>query len=296
MTRPFAVLDVFTDTMFGGNRLAVVSDARGLDTAALLAIAREFFFPETIFLLPPKDPANHIEARIFTPEAEIPFAGHPNVGLGVWAASQTALFGKPVGEVVRAEERAGLVVLDLERSPTGARATLTAPAPLRIGRTFPVARVAQAGGLPPEAVATVRHEPVLASVGMGFVFCELKARDALRAAQCSPGVFDPLDQPGGLHQILFYVRDGARVAMRMFAPAQGILEDPATGSAAAALAALLAHLEPAPDTEIVLAITQGDEMGRPSRISAQAEKRNGAVGRVRVGGAAVIVMEGVLHI
>ncbi len=294
MTRPFAVLDVFTDQLFGGNRLAVVTDARGLDAATMQAIAREFHFPETIFLLPPESPDNHLRARIFTPGAEIPFAGHPNIGLGVWAASQDALFGQPVGDRVRAEEGAGLVVLDLERRAAGARAILTAPAPFARGRSFPAERAARAAGLPPGAIVTTRHPPVYASVGMGYLVCELASREHLRAARCAPDAFDPLDAADGLHEALYYVRDGETVAMRMFAPPYGIPEDPATGSAAAALAALLAELDPSPDAAIALSITQGDEMGRPSRIEARAEKRDGAVAAVRVGGTAVRVMEGTL--
>jgi trans-2,3-dihydro-3-hydroxyanthranilate isomerase len=296
MSRHFAVLDVFTDRMFGGNRLAIVSDARGLDGATMQAVAREFHFPETIFLLPPKDPANHLEARIFTPGAEIPFAGHPNIGLGVWAAGQSVLFDRPVGEVVRGEEGAGLVVLELARGGASMRATLTAPAPFMLGRRFPVERAARAAGLPPAAIVTARHAPVYASVGMGFLMCEIGARADLAAARCVAEAFDPLEVADGLHEALYYVRDGGRVAMRMFAPAHGIAEDPATGSAAAALAALFAHLETAPDAEVAIEITQGEEMGRPSRISASARKRGGAVGPVRVSGTAVLVMEGAIRV
>jgi trans-2,3-dihydro-3-hydroxyanthranilate isomerase len=296
MMRHFAVLDVFTDLIFGGNRLAIVTDARGLDAGTMQAIAREFYFPETIFLLPPESADNHVRARIFTPGAEIPFAGHPNVGLGVWAASQPALFGRAVGDVVRAEEGAGLVTLALERRAAGASATLTAPAHLTLGRTFPIERAARAAGLTPDAITTERHVPLYASVGMGFLMCELASRDALRRAQCAPEAFDALETAGGLHEALYYVREGDQAAMRMFAPPHGIIEDPATGSAAAALAGLLAHLDPRADAEIRLSITQGDEMGRASRIEALAEKRGGAVAAVRVGGTAVLVMEGTLHV
>jgi trans-2,3-dihydro-3-hydroxyanthranilate isomerase len=297
MSCPYAVLDVFTDRVFGGNRLAVVADARGLDDATLQAIAREFDFPETIFLLPPDDPAHDVKARIFTPGKEIPFAGHPNVGLGVWAASQRALFGKPVGDRIRAEEGAGLVALDLDRTKPLVRATLTAPAPFALGRRIPLDRAAAAARLPREAITTARHEPVYASVGMGFLMTELRSREHLAAARCAPEAFDGLEVADGFHDALYYVRLGREdVAMRMFAPPFGILEDPATGSAAAALAAFLAHLEPAPDADVRLAITQGDEMGRPSRIAASAEKRKGVIGPVRVGGTAVTVMDGVLRI
>jgi trans-2,3-dihydro-3-hydroxyanthranilate isomerase len=132
---------------------------------------------------------------------------------------------------------------------------------------------------------------------MGFTVCELAARADLAAARCDPAAFDGADVADGLHQTLFYVRESAeRVAMRMFAPTLGIVEDPATGSAAAALAALLAHLDPSADATVRLAITQGDEIGRPSRIAASAEKRGGVIGPVRVGGTAVAVMDGTLRL
>ncbi|MGD2131262.1 MAG: PhzF family phenazine biosynthesis protein [Maricaulaceae bacterium] len=296
MSRAYAVFDVFTDQMFGGNPLALVPDARGLDTETMQAITREFDFSETIFLLPPEDAANHLKARIFTPGREIPFAGHPNIGLGVWAVETGEAFGRPITDALRAEEGAGLVVLDLDRSGERPHATLTAPAPFALGRAFSAERAAAAGGIEAGDIATERHAPTYASVGMDFMILELKSREALARARPVADAFDDLSVDDGLHEALYYVRDGANVAMRMFAPPHNIPEDPATGSAAAALTALCAHLELGADAVVELQITQGDEMGRPSRIVAEARKAGGVVQAVRVGGTAVRVMDGVLHI
>jgi len=246
------------------------------------------------------DPANHVKARIFTPGGELPFAGHPNVGLGVWAAHAGEVFGKPVDDELRAEEGAGLVVLDLQRASVAGEdvvtATLTAPTPFARGREFTAERVAATAGLDAASIRTDNHAPVHASVGATFAIVELASRRDLAAARPVAEAFDALDVEAGLVEALYYVRDGGAVAMRMFTPPHGIPEDPATGSAAGALVALLASLDPAPDVDLALAITQGDEMGRPSRISAFAEKRGGVVGAVRVGGRAVIVMEGTLRV
>lgn len=295
MARPFAVLDVFTDAVFGGNPLALVADAVGLSTETMQAVAREFNFSETIFLLPPDDPAHDLKARIFTPGMEIPFAGHPNVGLGVWAAEAGQAFGRHFSDTLQVEEGAGLVELALTRDGDARTATLTAPARLTVGPETALSRIAAACGLPVDAVRTQTHAPIMASAGMGFVCAEMISGEALTAATPVADAFDPLGE-GALHELLIYVRDGARVEARMFAPPHGIPEDPATGSAAAALVGLLAHLDPSPDLELALDIRQGVAMGRPSRIAAEASKADGAVTRVRVGGQAVITMTGELRV
>lgn len=295
MSRSFTVLDVFTDTAFGGNQLALISDASGLSDAAMQAVAREFNFSESIFLLPPHNNDSDLKARIFTPGMEIPFAGHPNVGLGVWASEAGGAFGKRFGDRILVEEGAGLVSIELTRDEAGASATLTAPAPLSLGVTLPVARIAAAAGLSPNVVRMDVHPPQVASVGMGFVCAELSSVDSLNLARPVAEAFDPLGE-GDLHEVLLYVRTGRRVDARMFAPPHGIPEDPATGSAAAALAGLLAHLDPLTDIDLVLDVRQGAQLGRPSRIAASATKRSGTVEEVRVGGRAVVTMTGALRI
>ena len=304
-THPYVTVDVFTERAFAGNPLAVVTDARRLDPEQMQAIAAEFGYPETTFVLPPEDPAHTARVRIFTPRREIPFAGHPNVGTAFVVARLAERSGRPIGSTLRFEEGAGLVPVDLLRDGGGRTtgAVLTAPQPLTLGVAVPARIVAECVGLAPGAVLTARHEPVVASVGLAFVVAEV-AIDAIGAAQPDVAAFTVAarDHPSeaGWFSLFLYARvagrsDGVDLRARMFAPLGGIMEDPATGSANGALIALLTQLEPGPDARLALEVRQGVEMGRPSLLSVSAEKRAGAVTRVRVGGRCAPVMEGTLE-
>lgn len=277
----YLVYDVFTDTRFGGNQLAVFPDATGLPEGRLQAIAAEFNFSEVTFVYPPADPAHDARVRIFTPTAEIPFAGHPTIG--------TAIALHDLG-------RGGDLVLELGVGPIPCKvgpegAEFTTPVPLQVVAHPPLAMVAAALGLPQGAIVTATHPPVQASLGLAFVLVELDSRETLSRA--AP-VVDAIRKgaaayPAGLDFAVFcYVRQGERVDARMFAPLDNMPEDPATGSASATLGALLASLPGGPQR---LEISQGDDMGRPSRISV-------AVGPdgVTVRGQAVKVMAGTLYL
>jgi trans-2,3-dihydro-3-hydroxyanthranilate isomerase len=285
--RRYATVDVFTREAFGGNPLAVVVDADGLDAATMQAIAREFGYSETTFVLPPADPANTARVRIFTPKAELPFAGHPNVGTAYVLAARGEAFGSALGERLRFEEDAGLVAVDLLREDgvlIGAR--LTAPRQPALAAEIPADVVAACAGLPAAAIATGRHPPRVASCGLAFAVAELVDPEALARAAPSVEAFARL-LPFETRELLLYVDDAAAdtdVAMRMFAPLLGVPEDPATGSAAAALVGMRALLAPEPDLALTLRIAQGAEVGRPSLLLAEADKRGGAVEAVRVGG------------
>lgn len=265
----------------------MIPDARGLETAAMQRIAAEFNYAETTFVLPPDDPAHDAKVRIFTPRAEVPFAGHPNIGTAFVLAQLRG--GK---ERLIFEEAAGLVPVDIMREHGAvAGATLTAPQPLTRGETVAADRIAACAALAAPDIATGRHQPLVASVGMSFVIAELASQAALAKARPQPDVFAQLPAAAtGLH---LYVAgaDGA-LAARMFAPLYGVPEDPATGSANAALAALLADLAPETDAAFTFRMIQGVEMGRPSLLLAEAVKKGGAVGRVRIGGRCVAMMEG----
>ena len=181
MTLTFETVDVFTDTRYGGNPLAVVFGAEGLPTERLQAIAREFNYSETTFVLPPEDPANTARVRIFSTKREMPFAGHPNVGTAAVVGWRGELFGKPLGETVRFEEIAGVVPVALAREDGRVTSTtLTAPEPFSRHQEIPVAEVAACLGLDGDAVTTVRHAPVVGSVGLPFILAELKDADAIR--------------------------------------------------------------------------------------------------------------------
>ena len=293
----YETVDVFTTTRFGGNPLAVIAEAKGLSSDEMQAIAREFNYSETTFVLTPKDPANTAQVRIFTPATEIPFAGHPNVGTAYVLGKHAVARGeRPEG--FRFEEGAGLVEIRLTDGGEGAE--LTAPQPFRRGVEVDPADIAACLTLDPADVVAANHPPVEAGVGLPFIFAELASLEVLGRAKANPAAFEAAHeryQPQGLRfSVFMYVRrDGANhVQARMFAPLTGVPEDPATGSASGGLGGLLASLDPRPDAELAVAIDQGVEMGRPSRIHVTAIRRGGQVAEVRVAGRCVPVMQGTI--
>ncbi len=301
MELPFITLDVFAERPFGGNPLAVVLDGRGLDTAAMQAIAGEFNLSETVFMLPPEDPANSAALRIFTPQVELPFAGHPNVGAAVAFALGCGPFGRKGVERVRFEERVGPVALDLDYDGTHPRgAWLTAPAAPAIGDPLPPALVARAAGLPVTAIRREPRPPRLVRLGPDFAMVELADAGAMAAARPVGEAFGASPGPGGEDRLqallVLYRYEGTRLHVRVFAPLAGIAEDPATGAANLALAGYLAALAPEADLDLDLAVSQGGEMGRPSRLRVQAAKRQGGCAPPRIHGCAVQVMEGRLRL
>src|SRR4051812_24962098 len=266
-TVPYVTVDVFTRERFGGNPLAVVTDGRGLADEEMQALAAEFNYSETTFVLRPDDPAHTARVRIFNRTYEMPFAGHPNVG----TAFVLAGMGRDRGGVLVFEEQAGLVEVQVERDPAGAvtGATIAAPQPLSVGAELPVDLVAACAGLDPEEIVLSAHRPVIASVGVTFAIVEVAEAAVPRAAP-NLAAFRRLfeeratDLAGRLSMFL-YARSGpGRIRARMFAPLAGTWEDPATGSASAALAALLLSLDGG--DKAAFTITQGVEMGRPSLL------------------------------
>ncbi len=291
-TYPYVTVDVFTDQRFGGNQLAVVTDARGLDTDTMQSIAGEFGYSETTFVLPPRDAANTAHVRIFTPKQELGFAGHPNVGTAFVLARAGAVFGKTVGATLVFEEAAGLVPMTIDA--TGA--TLTAPQPLQV-IADPVATklVAAAVGLEARDIATALHAATIASVGTAFLMVQVV--DEAAVTRCTPDTARLLALPSAARGVLVYARPvRTAIRCRMFGAASGVVEDAATGSANVALAAYLASLDPNASADLTLDIRQGVEMGRPSRLRATAAKREGRVVEARIGGACVTVMEGCISL
>jgi trans-2,3-dihydro-3-hydroxyanthranilate isomerase len=292
----FVTVDVFTDRRFGGNPLAVIPRAEGLSSEQMQAIAGEFNLSETTFVLPPRDAAHTAEVRIFTPKYEMPFAGHPNVGTAFVVGQQ-----RPTAGPLVFEEKAGLVPIDLLTeggSVIGAR--LTAPQTLRREEDDVYSDIiAEACGLAVEDIATRNHMPCVAGCGVSFIFAEVNGREALARALPRGDVFARKLPGGGTTGIHLYVRDGESgidVRARMFAPRHGVGEDPATGSANVALAGLLASLRPEADLDLRLRIMQGVEMGRPSLMEAEADKRGGQVVSTRIGGRCVAVMRGTIEV
>lgn len=293
----FQTVDVFTDRQFGGNPVAVIPDARGLSDGQLQAIANEFNLAETTFVLPPDDPANTARVRIFTPRAEMPFAGHPNVGTAFVLARQGSVFGASLDRRnIVFEEMAGLVRIAIDTADgliTGA--ALAAPQQFRVIRNFDVAPVARACSLDPSDIELRRHPPCLASCGAPFAIAEVRDRGALRRAQQRMDVFlsdFPRAEVTGIHLYVEDAEEGADFQSRMFAPLHGVFEDPATGSANVALIGLLAHLRGESSLRLEASIGQGVDLGRPSLMRAVAEKVDGAVTRTLIGGGCKPVMSG----
>lgn len=296
----YEVVDVFTTSRFGGNPLAVILDAHGLADALMQQIAAEFGYSETTFVLPPADPQHTARVRIFTPTTEVPFAGHPNVGTAFVLARRGSIFGRQVDTRMCFEERAGLVDVTILRADgvvTGA--AITAPRPLEVGPEVAVDLVAACASLTPADVVIDTHPPRIVSVGLPFVVAELASRAAL--AQARPNLTRFVEanaavqlSHGGFALFLYVPTPDApgTFSARMFAPLDNVIEDPATGSASAALAAYRVTLLPEQDAEITLQIEQGVDMGRPSQIRLQVHKAGGVVQQVVVGGDCVPVMRG----
>jgi len=298
----YFICDVFTDARFGGNQLAVLPDAQGLSDRQMQQIAREFNFSESTFVFPPE--AGHTrKVRIFTPSIEVPFAGHPNVGTAFVLAT-AGEFGaiEPAIDpaiMVTFEEKAGLVSIAVRRREDGLiGCELTAPQRLSLGKTVTAQALARAVSLTEDHVVTRTHPPQVASVGLPFLIAELKSRSALERARVNMDGLDALVAEKVTPDVHLYVhsKDEFDLRARMFAPLDGVPEDPATGSANCALAGLLSHLDEKPDGSFSWRIAQGVEMGRPSTLEARAEKRGGTVEAIRIGGASVMVSEGFIEV
>ena len=303
MERRFVTADVFAERRFGGNPLATVLNAEGLSTAQMQAIALEFNYSETTFVLPPHDPANTAWVRIFTPRAELPFAGHPNVGTAFLLAKEHEAQGAIQTDTLLFEEAAGLVPLRLLReNSVVVGAELRAPEALSCRAQVPAERAAECLSLRSEDVRIEVHTPQVASVGLPFLIVELRSHDALHRAKPNLSAYERLLPLDGADGIYVYWRESGEgkptksqyLDARMFAPLDGIIEDPATGSATAATLALLATLERDESGQLTWQVRQGVDMGRPSLMTGRTTKQDGAVVSVHLGGRCIRVMEGTL--
>jgi trans-2,3-dihydro-3-hydroxyanthranilate isomerase len=301
MRHRFITADVFTDRIFGGNPLAVLPDARGLDAAQMQRIAREFNLSETVFVLPPEDPAHTRRLRIFTPAQEIPFAGHPTVGSAVVLAAigEIALAGESTRIVF--EELAGPVPVTI-RAAAGrpSFAQLTAPVAPELRPAPALDAIAAMLSLAPAELSAAAGLPAFVSCGFPLLVVEVAGRDALGRARLDMARWQDLLGAAWSREVYLISRASAEpeadFQVRMFAPAAGIVEDPATGGAAAALGGWLGLRETPADGVFRHLVAQGLEMGRPSRLEVEVEKRAGKLAAVRVGGAAVLVSEGTIEV
>lgn len=298
----FLTADVFTDAPFGGNPLAVFPDARGIPEHRLQDVAREFNLSETTFVFPASDQAHTRRVRIFTPGTELPFAGHPTVG--------TAHVLAAIGEIPLGGESTRIVFEEL-----------VGPVPVTIradgGRPvyceLTAAKVPEEGPRPPDREALARAlglepddlldgdwSPRGWTCGVPYLFVPVRGRDAVARSRVNTEAWERALAGTWAPEIFVFAREGERAGSdlhgRMYAPGFGIAEDPATGSAAAALAGYLARRDARRDGTLRWRLEQGFEMKRPSILDIEADLAQGEVTGVRVGGASVVVSEGTMLI
>ena len=303
MRYPFWTADVFTDRAFAGNPLAVVADATGLTTDQMQAVAHEFNLSETTFVLPPESTEHTFRLRIFTPKAELPFAGHPTVGSAfVLAAVGRIQLQEDVTRIVFGEN-VGPVRVDIrvhDGKPVSSR--LWAARLPEFGPPTPEREsIAKALGLDTDDVlADERDSPASLSCGTPFMFVPLRSLDAVRRARIQREAWNrTMNSPWTEAVFLFSHETESKdvsVHARMFAPAFGVEEDPATGGAAAAFAGYLARRDKLTSGSGRWVIEQGIEMGRPSRMEVEADAADGTLTAVRVAGPSVIITEGYINL
>jgi trans-2,3-dihydro-3-hydroxyanthranilate isomerase len=303
----FFTADVFTDRLFGGNQLAVLPDARGLSDEQMLAITREFNYSESTFVFPAEQAGHTCRLRIFTPGGEVPFAGHPTVGTAhvLFAGGVLAASGPEMRVVF--EEGVGPV-------PVTVRFVPDVPGGDPIFAQLTVARLPEAGApVAPGVLADVlsleeddfvagEWMPAPVSCGLPFLMVALTTRDAVRRARVRVEAWERSLQGTPASEIMVFTLergpagDGVDVRARVFVPGLSVPEDPATGSACAALGGYLAERDARDDGTLAWSVQQGVEMGRPSRLEVEVDKRGGQITAVRVGGASVLVSQGTMRV
>lgn len=301
MQLDFHTLDVFTDRRFGGNPLAVVLGADGLNEAAMQEIAREFNLSETVFVLKTENPAHSARVRIFTPAKELPFAGHPTVGTAALLAGLKFPGVKDEQDaIVVLEQTIGTVRVGVRLRPGQSPfAEFDAPRlPKEAGALPPVEKLAAGLGLIPSEVGFENHRPACFAAGNAFAFVPIVSLEALNKARVNNPHWTDAFEEQGLVGAYLYTRQCIHTASafhaRMFAPGVGVPEDPATGSAAVSFAGVVQQFDALPDGMHKRSIEQGYVMGRPSQIALTLTVEGGKLSGVRIGGYAVKVTSGTL--
>ena len=286
MTLRYQVLDVFTQTRLQGNPLAVVLDADSLSNESMQAIAAEFNLSETVFLCASTDPAADVRARIFTPTSELPFAGHPTIGAAVCLAQLKMI----ADWQILIQEGVGNIPVSIKNGEFAELSVKVAP---QMKPAISVELAAELLAIDKSRIVTSSPSLHAASCGLEFLLIEVNSRETL--SQLSPHALTfSSGQP--YRQIYAYWRDqeSGNICARMFAPELGVAEDPATGSAAAALTGALALTAAGEgtDSQMRFSIFQGEDMGRPSEILCTADVTVGKVSSLKIGGYACVVMHG----
>lgn len=311
MTIAYHTADVFTDTPFGGNPLAVIPDARGLTDEQMISLTREFNYSETVFVFPPEDSANTRKIRIFTPGSELPFAGHPTVGTAFVLAATGAI---PLdGDETRIvfEEKIGPipVVIRSKNGKPDFTQLSAAKMPARGPDSYDVRTMASLLSLTAEDLDTKGSYSIEGvSAGVPFVFVPVRDLDTLGRARINVDRWEKELKGTWAPEIFVFTESAESLAKnggrtgdavmhaRMFAPNLGVPEDPATGSAAAAFGGYLSWRSDIKDGMLKCLVHQGVEMGRPSKLFVETDVSGGEVTAVRVGGASVLVASGELHV
>jgi trans-2,3-dihydro-3-hydroxyanthranilate isomerase len=304
MKRRYVVLDVFTDRPLAGNPLAVVLDAEDLDTAAMQRIAREFNLSETVFVRRAVHPAHSAEVRIFTPGCELPFAGHPTVGTAALLAEER--FGDvatAIDAVVVLEEKVGVVRAAVRLDPNRPTfAEFDAPRlPQPIATELPAkGAIADALGIDATDIGFENHVPSAFEAGVPFAFVPVADLDAIRRARLDVAAWKRACDDRPALPVYLYCREtilhDSTFHARMFDVGFGIVEDPATGSAAAAFAGVITRFDLPTKGSHPHRIEQGFEMERPSLIDLTLEITSRELTAVRIGGSAVRVAEGTIDV
>ena len=308
MEYQFYTADVFTQQTFGGNPLAVFPQAEGLSSLQMQKIAAEINYSETVFVLPPETTEGTKRLRIFTPKAELPFAGHPTVGTAYILAYIGDIVLDKAEVTIIFEEGVGPVpVKILSESGKPTYTELTAAQLPEFGPTAPdIEDLAEMLSLDPEDFLTGDYAPQAVSCGLPFLFVPLNSQEALARAKLQRDRWESLLANYWANCVylftfqtsansIFVRSQSAAVRSRMFAPSLGIEEDPATGSAAAALGGYLG-IRDQRDGILQWQIEQGIEMGRPSSLTVQTFKKKGLIQKICVGGSSVMVIQGVMKI
>lgn len=298
MQLDFHTLDVFTETPFSGNPLAVVHNTEALSTDRMQTIAREFGLSETVFVQRPVNLTHSAKIRIFTPTAELPFAGHPTVGTAILLAELRSQGSGATGDsIVALEENIGPVRVGVRfRQGEAAFAEFDAPKLPEDAGTAPATdQLAAALSLLPREIGFANHKPTRFSAGNSFTFVPVSSLQAMARATVNPQHWQAIAAQGVIGVFLYCsdtVQSASSYHARMFAPAMGVTEDPATGSAAVSFAGVIQRFDTPPEGNHKRIIEQGFEMGRPSLITLSIDVGGGQLQNVRIGGHAVRITEG----
>ena len=301
MKKNYFTLDVFTSEKLKGNPLAVVTSAQGLSDGQMQKLASEFNLPETVFILPSAKPDTTCQLRIFTPKRELPFAGHPTIGAAVLLGRLKSENDNFEGDLL-IEEKAGLVPVSVSYSSGKGKAEFISPGvPGKVTIASDHNKIAKAVSLDSNEIGFGNHKACFATAsGNSWLFIPVNSNQSLAKAKADLSFWQEAKDGNQIVGVYLYTDEceqaEASYHARMFAPEAGIVEDPATGAAAATFPACIAYFENLSDGNYSWLLEQGYEMGRPSQIYIQSIISNSEISEVRIAGNAVLFMEGEFEI